>query len=586
MTPQYDTIIRGGRIVDGTGVEPVVADIAIAQGVSQAVGQIDGTASREIDATGLLVTPGVIDLHTHYDGQVIWSQRLNPSSSHGVTTVVLGNCGVGFAPCRPADRDLLCATMEGVEDIPGVVMQEGLTWEWESFPEYLDALDQRARDIDVAIFAPHSPVRVYAMGDRGADRAVANEADLDRMGALIREAVGAGALGFATSRTAIDRRKDGDYIPSFDAGEAELVAAAQAVRDAGGRLIQMIPELGMTGLTAAQEFAMMRAVSEGSGLPITFTLVPGRNRNPGHWRELLQLAQEHNHAGGALIHAQYFPRPVGMLASFDLTSNPFVHTPAYKALAHLPLAERIVELRKPGVRARILDDEPDAALLPLTALTRQFDVMFELSEPPCYEPAPGTSIADQAAREGRRPDEVAYDLLLENDGKGMLLVAFGNWPNDSLDHMFELFDDPHAVMGLGDGGAHYGLVCDSSYPTFVLTHWARDRAGRKLSIGQAVRAMTAQPAAILGFDDRGVIAPGYKADINVIDLAALTLHGPEIVDDLPGGGRRLDQRATGYRCTLVSGVEIARDDQPTGALPGRLVRGTQPAPARPLAAVA
>ena len=484
MTPQYDTIIRGGRIVDGTGVEPVVADIAIAQGVIQAVGQIDGTASREIDATGLLVTPGFIDLHTHYDGQVIWSQRLNPSSSHGVTTVVLGNCGVGFAPCRPADRDLLCATMEGVEDIPGVVMQEGLTWEWESFPEYLDALDQRARDIDVAIFAPHSPVRVYAMGDRGADRAVANEADLDRMGALIREAVGAGALGFATSRTAIDRRKDGEYIPSFDAGEAELVAAAQAVRDAGGRLIQMIPELGMTGLTAAQEFAMMRAVSEGSGLPITFTLVPGRNRNPGHWRELLQLAQEHNHAGGALIHAQYFPRPVGMLASFDLTSNPFVHTPAYKALAHLP------------------------------------------------------------------------------------------------------FDDPHAVMGLGDGGAHYGLVCDSSYPTFVLTHWARDRAGRKLSIGQAVRAMTAQPAAILGFDDRGVIAPGYKADINVIDLAALTLHGPEIVDDLPGGGRRLDQRATGYRCTLVSGVEIARDDQPTGALPGRLVRGTQPAPARPLAAVA
>ena len=578
MTVQFDTIIRGGLVVDGTGAEPRQADVAIRDGIIAAVGEVQGTAAREIDASGLLVTPGFIDLHTHYDGQAMWSQRLNPSSSHGVSTVVLGNCGVGFAPCRPDDRELLCATMEGVEDIPGVVMREGLDWSWESFPEYMDALAARKRDIDVAIFAPHSPLRVYAMAERGANREPATPEDTARMGALIGEAVAAGALGFATSRTAVDRRNDGEYIPSFDAATAELVAAAQAVRDAGGSVIQMIPELGMTGLTPAQEFATIRAVSEGCGLPITYTLVPGRHKNPGLWRELLRLTREHNKAGGAPIHAQYFPRPVGMLASFDLTSNPFVNTPAYKALAHLPLAERIVELRKPEVRARILGEDPDEALLPLTAMTRQYDVMFELSEPPCYEPEPGSSIADKAAREGRPAQEVAYDLLLEDGGKGMLLVAFGNWPGDSLDHMFEFFDDPYAVMGLGDGGAHYGLICDSSYPSFVLTHWARDRQGRKLSIAQAVRAMTAHPASIIGLNDRGIIARGYKADINIIDHARLTLHAPEIVDDLPGGGRRLDQRATGYRYMLVSGEVITRNDLPTGVLPGRVVRGKQTAP--------
>lgn len=584
MTAHYDILIRGGLVVDGTGAEPVLADVAIAGGIIKAVGTVDGTSSEVIDAAGLLVTPGFIDLHTHYDGQAVWSQRMNPSSSHGVTTVILGNCGVGFAPCRPEDRDLLCATMEGVEDIPGVVMKEGLTWDWQTFPEFMDVLAAKPRDIDIAVFAPHSPIRVYAMGARGADREEPTGDDLAQMGSLIREAVEAGALGFATSRTAVDRRNDGEYIPSFDSGEPEIVAAAQAVKDAGGTLIQMIPELGMTGLTPEQEFGLMKGVSDAVGLPITFTVVPGRKNNPHFWRELLRLSQEHNARGGAKIHPQYFPRPVGMLASFDLTSNPFVNTPAYKALAHLPLAQRVVELRKPDVKARILGDNPDEALLPLTALTRQYDVMFQLTDPPCYEPEPGSSIAERAAREGRAPDEVAYDLLLENDGKGMLYVAFGNWPGDSLDHMFAFFDDPDCVMGLGDGGAHYGLICDSSYPSFVLSHWVRDRKGRKLTIGDAVRRMTTQPAALAGLDDRGRIAPGYKADINVIDLARLTLHGAQIVDDLPGGGRRLDQTASGYRAMLVSGQIITRDDQPTGVLPGRLVRGRQMQPAAELAA--
>lgn len=579
MTAQYDIIIRGGLVVDGTGAEPRYADVAISDGTIAAVGQISGRAREEINAAGLLVTPGFIDLHTHYDGQAMWSQRLNPSSSHGVTTAILGNCGVGFAPCRPENRALLCATMEGVEDIPGVVMTAGLDWTWETFPEYMDALAARHRDIDVGVFAPHSPIRVHAMGERGANREVARDDELAAMGALISEAVRAGALGFATSRTAVDRRNDGEAIPSFNAGVEELIAAARAVRDAGGGLIQMIPELGMTGLTPAEEFALMAAVSDAVGLPITYTLVPSRNRNRHFWHELLALTRQHNARAGAPIYPQYFPRPVGMMASFELSSNPFVHTPTYKALAHLPLAERAVELRKPEVRARILGDEPDEALLPLTALTRQYDVMFELSDPPCYEPAPGSSIADRAAREGRDPAEIAYDLLLENDGRGMLLVAFGNYPDDTLDHLFAFFDDPNAVMGLGDGGAHYGLICDSSYPTFVLTHWVRDRNGRKLSIQQAVRAMTSHPAQVVGLADRGVIAPGYKADINVIDLAGLTLHAPHIVDDLPGGGRRLDQTANGYRYMLVSGQVITRNDTPTGTLPGQVVRGRQARPA-------
>jgi N-acyl-D-amino-acid deacylase len=328
----------------------------------------------------------------------------------------------------------------------------------------------------------------------------------------------------------------------------------------------------------------MRSVSLAVGLPITYTIVPSRNKNRHFWKELLRLSQEHNRLGGAAIHPQFFPRPIGMLASFELTSNPFVNTPTYKSLAHLPLSERVIELRNSGVRARILAEDPDEALLPLTAMTRQYDVMFELSDPPCYEPDPNSSIAARAKREGRAAAEVAYDLLLENDGRGMLLVAFGNYPGDTLDHMFAFFDDPDSVMGLGDGGAHYGLICDSSYPTFVLSHWTRDRKGRQLSIGRAVRAMTSHPAAIVGLKDRGRIAPGYKADINIIDHERLTLHAPQIVDDLPGGGRRLDQRATGYRWMIVSGEVITRDDQPTGILPGKLVRGAQPPPSRPVAA--
>jgi len=575
MAAQFDLVIRGGTVVDGTGAEPRRADVAIQGGLIAEVGEIAGKGREEIDATGLLVTPGFIDLHTHYDGQAIWSNRLDPSSSHGVTTVVLGNCGVGFAPCRPADRELLVTTMEGVEDIPGIVMAAGLTWEWETFPQFLDALEARPHDIDIAIFAPHSPIRVYAMGERGANREAATDADLARMYDLVKEAVEAGAVGVATTRTLIDRRADGELVPSFNASERELVTLAKAVRDGGGGLVQMLTELGMTEDPPTHDFELMRAIATQSGQPVTFT----HNTGPApeqvdFYNTLYGFVRGYNQSGeGPKLHPQYPPRATGLLASFDLTSNPWVDCPSYKALAHLPLPERVKELRKPETKQRILDETPAEALIPLNALTRKFELMFELAEPPCYEPQPEQSVTRRAAAQGIRADELAYDLLLQDGGETSLLVAIGNYL-EGYDHVLTLFDDPDAVIGLGDGGAHCGLISDSSYPTFVLTHWSRDRQGTRVPLAKAIRAMTATPAEVIGFHDRGVIAPGKKADLNVIDLAALTLHRPRILNDLPGGGRRLDQQATGFAYTLVSGEVIVRTDQPTGALPGRLVRGS------------
>ncbi|HEY6869679.1 MAG TPA: amidohydrolase family protein [Novosphingobium sp.] len=570
----YDLIIRNGTIVDGTGAKSFVGDVAVRAGMIAEVGTVTGTADSEVDATGLVVTPGFIDLHTHYDGQAIWSSRLNPSSSHGVTTVLMGNCGVGFAPCRPEDRPLLCITMEGVEDIPGVVMKEGLTWEWETFPEYLDAVEARARDIDVGVLVPHSAVRVYTMGKRGADREPADEQDLKAMYDVVRESVQAGALGFGSTRTFFDRRADGEHVPTFGIGSEELANAARAVRDGGGGLMQILPDLGTFGSTPEECFSLMKIMSEASGLPVTYTMSQ-INEHPDHWRDLLRLTQAHNKAGGGLVHPQFFPRPVGMLAGLELTSNPFVYCPSYKAIAHLPLAERVAEMRKPEVKARITGEQPDDTLLPMTAMTRQWKNMYRLGDPPCYEPDPASSVAAMAEREGRSPEDIAYDMLLENDGHALILVAIANYAQGTLSYQMEMMRDPHCVIGLGDGGAHYGLICDSSYPTYILTHWVRDRNGERLTLEEAVKAMTSAPAGVMGLGDRGILAPGYKADINVIDHAAMTLHAPRIVDDLPANGRRLDQTAVGYRWTFVSGEAIVENDNVTGAFPGRLVRGRQ-----------
>lgn len=571
----YDLLIRNGTIVDGLGGEPHVGDVAITDGVISAVGSRTDTAAREIDATGLLVTPGFVDLHTHYDGQAIWSDRMTPSSAHGVTTAVMGNCGVGFAPCRPEDHDVLVDVMAGVEDIPGVVMVDGLPWTWETFPEFLDALDARHRDIDVAAFLPHSPLRVYVMGQRGVDRELPTDEDLALMRKLAEEAIHAGALGFASSRLTLHKTAGGQPIPSYDATYAEIEAIARGVDDAGGGLLQFVPDL-MAGDYEGSLSAVFEVAST-VGLPVTFTLAIGNAGPPIHL-DALRMVEKAN-ANGGDVTGQIFPRPIGLVLGLDLSGNPFVMYPSYREIAELPLTERVAEMRKPEVRQRILNDKPASDGHPLMFAAQAWDYMYPLGDPPNYEPAPEDSIGARARARGVSPLEEAYDRLLDDDGHAMLLVTLANFRDNSLDTVAELIQRDDVVLGLGDGGAHYGMICDASFPTYMLTHWVRDRASGRLSVQRVIQELTSTPARIAGLADRGRLAVGYKADVNVIDPDALRLHRPTVKSDLPAGGRRLDQGADGYVATIVSGEVIAENGLPTDARPGRLIRGRQPAPA-------
>lgn len=575
MERPYDLVIRGGVVIDGTGAPGFEGDVAVKDGKIAAIGKVDGAGAEEIDAAGKLVTPGFVDIHTHYDGQAVWSDRLSPSSSHGVTTVVGGNCGVGFAPCRPEHREMLISLMEGVEDIPEVVMTEGLTWDWETYPEYLNAIERRPRDIDFASQIPHSAVRVYVMGQRGVDREPATAEDLARMQAIVAEAVDVGALGFATSRLIIHKTGKGDAIPTWGAAETELEAMALALKRAGKGVLQAV--FGAPGRSFEDEIDLLSRLTKMSGRPASFTMAQS-NETPDSWKNVMRHLAQANE-GGPRIRAQVYPRPIGVVLGFDLSINPFSLCPSYEPLAKLPFAQRVQALRDPQVRARLMMEEPEEGLIPLARLGRRYEFMYPLGDNPNYEPRREDSVAARAAAMGVEPAQLAYDLLLENDGRGMLLVAIANYGDHSLEPIHSLITDPNSVLGLGDGGAHYGMICDSSFPTFVLQHWTRERAGKKLAVEEAIKALTSDPAATVGLADRGVLSVGRKADLNVIDHDRVMLPKPDIRYDLPAGGRRLYQGAHGYEATIVSGQVISREGKATDALPGRLVRGAQPAPA-------
>jgi N-acyl-D-aspartate/D-glutamate deacylase len=564
----FDLVIRDGLVADGDGGDPIVADVAVAGGVVAAVGRGLSAGRREVDAEGCLVTPGFVDIHTHYDGQVMWSDRLMPSSTHGVTTIVTGNCGVGFAPCRPQDRDALIGLMAGVEDIPEVVMAEGLNWSWRSYGEYLEAIDLRPHDIDIASLLPHSPLRVYVMGDRAIRRENATPEDIARMAAIARDAMRAGALGFASSRAVQHRSIDGEPIPTVRAAEDELMGIALALRDTGAGVLQFLSDFHLFR-DVEGEFAMLRRLVAASGRPMSFTLQQ-KHSDPDGWRHLLRLT-EAAAAAGLPIKAQVAVRPTGVLLGHALSMTPFSHCSSYKALASLPWWERLARLRQHEVRAEIVEEAERLAVS--GSAGRDFGRMFVMSDRPDYEPSADRSIASLAARRGVSPQAAAYDALLEEGGHAILFEAAQNYANHTLGATAEMLRHPDTVIGLGDGGAHLGLICDASYPTTVLGHWVRDRQHGRFSIGWAVKALASDTAAAVGLGDRGRLRPGYKADINIIDPDRVALRKPRVVCDLPAGGRRILQDAEGYRATFVSGVQTYQDGEPTGDLPGQLVRG-------------
>ncbi|HKF30436.1 MAG TPA: D-aminoacylase [Candidatus Binataceae bacterium] len=568
----HDLVIRNGKIVDGTGTPAFVGDIAIDGDLIASVGSEAGAGRREIDASGLLVTPGFVDIHTHYDGQVTWDPYLSPSSWHGVTTLVMGNCGVGFAPVEPGKQEFLIGLMEGVEDIPGTALAEGIKWSWESFPQYLEAIEKMQRVIDVGAQVPHGAVRAYVMGERGAHNEEATEEDITKMAALVREAIKAGALGFSTSRTMLHRAKNKEVVPGTFASEAELLGIGRALRAAGHGVFEMASD--MAGPDATMEW-MVKLTRE-TGLPITFAMGQG-DQNPDGWRRMLDRVKQYN-AEGAHLAPQISPRPTGMLMGLQSSLHPFITHPTYhRELAHLPIDQRVAEMRKREVRARILAEEPGTKDRVTRYLVTNFAKYFRLGDPPDYEPAPETSIAALAQRAGKSAAELTYDLLLERNGREMLYVPFSNYASYNLDAVREMMTDTTTTLGLSDGGAHCGLICDASMPTYLLTHWVRDRSrGKRLPVEFVVKRQTADTAKLYGLNDRGTLKPGSKADVNAIDLDGLRLHAPEMVFDLPAGGRRLVQRVDGYKHTVVSGEVTYQDGQPTGAMPGRLIRGPQP----------
>ncbi|GAK44816.1 amidohydrolase 3 [Tepidicaulis marinus] len=570
----YDLVIRGGTVYDGTGSAPFKADIAVKDGLIAEIGEIAGTGKEEIDAAGQIVTPGFVDVHTHYDGQVTWDPYLQPSTFHGVTTAVMGNCGVGFAPCRPDRHDWLIGLMEGVEDIPGTALVEGIKWNWESFPEYMDAVDASPLALDVGLQVPHGALRAYVMGERGARLEPATPEDTAEMARLVKEALEAGALGFSTSRTEKHRDKHGAHTPTYKAERDELHGIAKAMGESGKGVLQLIADFR----DVDEEFAMLRGMVEISGRPMSMTIEQD-DRYPDTWKNVLRNIEEAAEAG-LPVKGQVPPRPTGVLLGLSSSLNPFLMHQTFREIWGAPLEKQVEALRDPAFRARLLAEEPDyPAGEIVTMLCTAYHKMYELGDPPNYEPSPEDSVGAMAERDGKPPREVLLDLMLKRDGHALLYFPLMNYTGGSLDDVYKMMTHKHTAFGLGDGGAHVGILCDASFPTTILTHWGRDRTrGPKLPLEWLINRQTQANAELVGLLDRGVLAPGMKADINVIDFDRLKLRAPEIVYDLPAGGKRLIQKAEGYTATIISGTLAFKNGEPTGALVGKLLRGARPRP--------
>ena len=581
----YDLLIRGGTVVDGTGAPAKHVDIAIDGDRIAAVGKNLGSAQREIDATGLLVIPGWVDIHTHYDGQATWDAELSPSGWNGVTTVVMGNCGVGFAPVKPGEQDYLVNLMEGVEDIPGAALSLGIDWSWESFPEYLDALETMPRVADVVAQVPHGPIRTYVMGDRGSDNEEATPEEIEEMARLVKEGLEAGALGFTSSRVLGHKAKDGRNVPGTFAGDDELVGILRVLGEVGYGVFGVASGSFISGdLTQGtpipdedDEMARLRWLAKEAGCPVTFACIQNPN-DPDQWKRLFAACDEAKEEGIDIV-PQIQARPAGILMGFDGTVHPFVHCASFQGLAELSPRERKAELSKPEMRAKLLAEEPDLMKIPPSVrfLPSAWGRMYRMSDPPDYEPKPETSLEAVAEREGRDPKSMAYDIMLGGD---YLYLPLTNYCEGNMEVNRLMMQHKNVVLGLGDGGAHCGIISDASIPTFLLTHWVRDRTrGERLPIEFVVERQTRETARFCGLNDRGVIAEGMLADLNVIDLENLTLRKPRMVYDLPANERRLLQDVEGYRYTIKSGEVTYEDGHSTGIMPGRLVRGPQPQPA-------
>ncbi len=574
--PTYDLIIRNGTIVDGTGAPRFSGDVAVKDGLIAAVGTVRGDAAEEIDAGGKIVAPGWVDIHTHYDGQATWDQEMAPSSWHGVTTVVMGNCGVGFAPASPNRHEWLIGLMEGVEDIPGTALAEGMKWDWETFPEYLDALERLPRTVDVGTHVPHGAVRAYVLGDREQPGAVPTAEDIEKMSAIVEEGVRAGALGFSTSRTVLHRSVDGELVPGTTATAEELIAIGRAMGKVGYGVFELASDLRREW----DEFGWMGALSRETGLPVTFAALQSIAKEQPLSEQIERMRAENDN--GANIVAAIALRGNGIVMAWQGTVHPFRMRPSWQAIADLPWDQQRAKLLDPAFKARLLSETNDYSQVPpdimgvAMVISAGWAMQFEMDDDFDYEPAADASIQARAEAKGVTPDEYAYDLLCRNEGTGFIYLPILNYADGNLDFLEALQGSEDCVNSLSDGGAHCGTICDAASPTFMLQHWVRDRKrGGRLGLEAAVKRQCLDTARLYGLDDRGMIAPGYMADLNVIDFDNLKLGRPWLAFDLPAGGKRLLQKAEGYVVTIKSGVVTFRDGQWSGETPGGLIRGPQ-----------